>query len=256
MPKAIEPGAAAPARAPFDLTRVSEIPEKLVRAIELAVSLTDSTEPGRPAATGVSRGASAIAIRPATRPSRATWTTVGPAVALVASLLATRCSGIGVRQPNLAAAKRFGSFPLYSVGPRFEKWNLTSIEGLKGQGDTVSFIYGDCTPRGGEQPSCAPPLEIQIAPLCSHLAVVAQAPVWKRRRIRGAPVGEIDSSPVLFSRRVQVKVYRGEGSDRRLPMRALRALRSINRVPPVVGPADVIPSPAPGVLEGTRRCTA
>lgn len=92
------------------------------------------------------------------------------------------------------------------------------------------------------------------SPLCTHLDVVAGAPIWKRRSIRGAPVGTIDSAPVLFSRRVQVKIYRGEGSDPGLPWRALNALRSANDVAPVIGPTDPIPAPAPGVLAGTRAC--
>jgi hypothetical protein len=52
---------------------------------------------------------------------------------------------------------------------------------------------------------------------------------WKRREVRGAPVGTIDDAPVLFTDRVQVEVYRGQGSDPGLPLRALRALRSVNR---------------------------
>jgi len=55
-------------------------------------------------------------------------------------------------------------------------------------------------------------------------------------------------------RRVQVKIYRGEGSQPDLPWRAMNALRSANDVAPVIGPADPIPAPAPGVLAGTRAC--
>jgi hypothetical protein len=58
---------------------------------------------------------------------------------------------------------------------------------------------------------------------------VVDAPVWKRRRVRGAPVGtNPDGTPVLFTLRIQVKVYRGEGSDAGLPLRVLRgSARSI-----------------------------
>jgi hypothetical protein len=156
---------------------------------------------------------------------------------------------------DITRAEHFASFPLYWVGPRFEKWDLTTIQGVNPPRVFVSFIYGTCTPHGGEQPSCTPPFEIQISPLCWHLDVVASAPVWKRRRVRGAPVGtNPDGAPVLFTRRIQVKVYRGEGSDARLPLRVLRALRSINRVPPVIKAEDTIPPPRPGVLEGSRPC--
>jgi hypothetical protein len=165
------------------------------------------------------------------------------------------CGSNGVSKHELQSAQRFDAFPLYWVGKRFEQLDLRSVQGLDGTSEFVTFVYGKCTPHGGEQPSCAPPLEIQMFPLCSHLDVVAAAPIWKTRRIRGAPVGTIDSAPVLFSSGAQVKVYRGEGSDAGLPMRALRALRSINRVKPVIDSSGDIPSPAPGVLEGTRACS-
>ena len=156
--------------------------------------------------------------------------------------------------PDIDAAKRFVRFPLYWVGERFESWPLETIEGLDGVGDAVTFIYGDCTPHGDDQPSCTPPLEIQVFPLCLHLDVVAAAPIWRTRRVRGAPLGTIDSAPVLFTRASQVKVYRGEGSDAGAALRALKELRSLNRVPPVIGSSDPIPAPAPGVLEGARPC--
>jgi hypothetical protein len=180
-------------------------------------------------------------------------------VAVLAVLATFNSAGCGRdssgRKAAITRAQRFASFSLYWVGPRFEKWDLAGIEGLDRPREFVSFIYGTCTPRGGEQPSCTPPFEIQIFPLCWHLHVVASAPGWKRRRIRGAPLGRNpDGAPVLFTRRIQVKVYRGEGSDADLPLRVLHALRSINHVPPVINPEDAIPAPRPGVLEGVRRC--
>jgi hypothetical protein len=49
-------------------------------------------------------------------------------------------------------------------------------------------------------------------------------------------------------------VYRGEGSDSGLPLRALHALRSVNHVPPVIGPTGAIPAPSRAVLGGTQPC--
>jgi hypothetical protein len=66
-----------------------------------------------------------------------------------------------------------------------------------------------------------PPLQIQVSPHCLNLDAVARARIWRERRVRNAPVGTIDSAPVLFASGAQVKVYRGEGSDPGLPMRAL-----------------------------------
>jgi hypothetical protein len=151
-------------------------------------------------------------------------------------------------EAEVKAARRFDSFPLYWLGDRFEGWKLEAIEGIDGANPAqfITIIYGNCTPEGEDEPSCVPPLQLQISPLCAHLTEVAQASIWKRRQVRGAPVGTIDSAPVLFTSAAQVKVYRGEGSDPGLPMRALRALRSINDVEPVIGPSGRIP------IEATR----
>jgi hypothetical protein len=151
-------------------------------------------------------------------------------------------------------ARQFDGYPLYWLGDRFERWDLDHVD-VRPNGFSI-FVYGKCTPHGEDEPSCSPPLQIQIQPLCAHLEAVARAPIWQHRRVRGAPVGTIDSAPVLFTSAAQVKVYRGEGSDRALPMRALRALRSINDIEPVIDASGPIPGPAPGVLAGTRACSS
>jgi len=95
-------------------------------------------------------------------------------------------------------------------------------------------------------------LQLQIQPLCAHLDAVARAPIWKQRQIRGAPVGTIDGAPVLFTGHVQVKVYRGQGTESGVELRALEALRSANSVPPVIEPAEPIAGPPADVLERGR----
>ena len=117
----------------------------------------------------------------------------------------------------------------------------------------VTLLYGTCEPVSRDG-GCAPPLQLQIQPLCTELQTVARSPIWRTRRIRGAPVGKTDGAPVLFTDRVQVKVYRGQGSDPGLPLRALRALRSVNAARPILGSNDRIPAPPAGVLAGTRPC--
>jgi len=166
----------------------------------------------------------------------------------------TGCSSLfGDSEVDVSEAAEFNGYPLYWVGERFEQWDLTHVE-IRPQFTT--FGYGDCEPTGGDEPSCTPPFQIQVSPLCAHLDVVARAPIWKRRSIRDAPVGAIDSAPVLFTTGAQVKVYRGEGSDAELPMRVLEALRSINDVPPVIGPTGSIPGADPAMLAGDRPCAA
>jgi hypothetical protein len=173
---------------------------------------------------------------------------VRPAAAAALVVAAVGCSG----DPDVEAARGFERHPLYWVGERFEQWELEHVD--TDAGEFVTFGYGTCEIPAGTDGGCAPPLQIQIQPLCAHLQVVARSPIWRRREVRGAPVGTIDSAPVLFTNRVQVKVYRGQGSDPGLPMRALRALRSANDVAPVIDEDDPIP-PAPyAVLAGEEAC--
>jgi hypothetical protein len=172
---------------------------------------------------------------------------------LLVGLLALGCTRtVGEGDPDIDAAREFDAHPLYWVGERFEDWELEHI-GMD-YTEFVSLHYGTCELDIPADGGCPVPLQIQIQPLCAHLDAVARAPIWRRRQVRGAPVGTIDSAPVLFTDRVQVKVYRGQGSDPGLPMRALRALRSLNSVPPVIDAHDTIPAPASGVLAGTKPC--
>jgi hypothetical protein len=154
---------------------------------------------------------------------------------------------------DIDGARRFDGFPLYWLGDRFEGLPLTHLELANGRG-FATLHYGSCTPSGAYEPSCTDPLQLQISPLCLHLREVARDQVWRRRRIRGAPVGTIDSAPVLLSQRVQVKVYIGEGATPGLALRALRALRSINQEEPVISASDAIPGAPRDVLGGNRRC--
>ena len=175
----------------------------------------------------------------------------------VAAAMLGGCGGGDAGSPSDARALRtFKDFPVYWLGSRFERWELTAVSGLSGPDGFVSLIYGGCTPHGGDEPSCTPPVAVQVSALCSHLAVVARAPTWEHRRIRGAPVGTIDSAPVLLTRGAQIKVHRGVGADQGVALRALRALRSLNRAAPVVTARDRIPGPAGGVRAAVRRCGA
>lgn len=155
------------------------------------------------------------------------------AVAFIASGFAG-CAESKVSGADLEAARAFDRFPLYWAGERFKEWDLAAIDGLDYDSPIITFIYGHCTPHDGGQPSCTPPLQVQVSASCSGPNTVV-------RRIRGAPVGIIDNAPVLYARGAEVKVYRGEASSPGDQIRALRALRSINRVPPIIGPKDPIP---------------
>ena len=178
------------------------------------------------------------------------YTACAALTALVIGIVGVGCSIGDDVEADLKAAKRFNAYPLYWVGERFEKWPLVHVE--VENSPFATLIYGNCEASGDS--GCAPPLQIQISPLCDHLDLVTSNPIWKRRHVRGAPVGSFDGAPVLFTRRAQVKVYRGVGSDPGVELRALHALRSLNQLSPRFGSLGRIPGPLPGVLEGTRGC--
>ncbi len=179
---------------------------------------------------------------------------VAVALALFAVAIVGCTRTVGEGDPDIEAARTFRGFPLYWVGERFEKWDLEHFD--VSSGGFAGFSYGTCELEIGEEGGCPVPLQIQIQPLCTHLDVVARAQIWKRREVRGAPVGTIDSAPVLFTSRVQIKVYRGQGSDPGLPMRALRALRSVNEVEPTIDADDPIPPAPRSVLSGAVPCSS
>jgi hypothetical protein len=175
------------------------------------------------------------------------------AALVLVSALAASCSSSERHRSDVArdvaAAREFARFPLYWVGRRFEGWELVHVD-LVSHG-FVSLVYGTCEAPPSSEPSCSPPLAIQIRRLCDGLQVVTP---WPDDRIRGAPLGtNLDGAPVLLTNRVQVKVYTGQGAEPGLDLRALGALRSLNRVAPVVGADDPIPGASPSALDGTLR---
>ena len=171
-------------------------------------------------------------------------------LAVAAIVAGSGCAVDGDTRSDLENARKFNAYPLYWPGDRFETWSLTHVDVENAQ--FVFLVYGDCDASGDS--GCAPPLQLQISGLCNHLDQVAENPIWRRRRIRDAPVGFFDGAPVMFTNHVQIRVYRGKGSDPDVELRALRSLRSLNRLRPVLGPSDPVPAPAPGVLEGTAGC--
>ncbi len=146
---------------------------------------------------------------------------------------------------------KFPAFPLYWLGTSFEGLELASIDGPSRSDGTISFVYGTCSTERGTDGGCAPPIEIQATPLCRHVRAVARNPIWRHRRVRGAPVGQIDAA-VLFSRKAQVKLY---ARDQKVALRALKALRSANKVKPVIDASDPIPPAPRAVLAGRRPCS-
>jgi hypothetical protein len=189
---------------------------------------------------------------PSVLPAETTGRTrVGSCLALVVVILAASACGSTApprQPPDLETARAFNRFPLYWVGERFAGLDLVAVDF-----DTAAFaslIYGTCEPEpDSEHASCLPPLVIQTRRICDILWGVERK---GGLRIRGAPVGTQDGAPVLLTNRVQVKVYSYvPGLDRRV----LRALRSLNDVPPVLAPGDKVPPATPDQLAlRTKPC--
>jgi hypothetical protein len=170
---------------------------------------------------------------------------------MVVGLAAAACGGDDV---DIDAAAEYEGSPIYWLTEEFEGHELTRIDGLDGELPFVTVIYGTCEPVGDDG-GCPAPLALQTFPLCYQLDAVTQDPIWQTRKIRGAPVGRIDSAPVLFTRTTQVKVYRGQGSVPGAELRALELLHSLNDVEPFIAALGPIPPPPEGVLEGDVPCT-
>jgi hypothetical protein len=156
--------------------------------------------------------------------------------------------------PDIESATNFDRFPIYWLGADFEGRELSHVT-AEDWSTAAVLIYGTCDPSSALEPSCQPPISVQIFPLCHHLDSVALPPRERPRVIRGAPVGTQDGAHVLLTQRTQIKVYRGEGTDPGIALRALEVVRSLNSVSPVISATDPIPPPPPGVLDRKRPCT-
>ena len=186
--------------------------------------------------------------------------TIGKAALVAAGALALGgCAGGDGPDLDLDAARTFDRHPLYWLGERFEEWEL---EHIQLGGDTfVTLIYGRCEiddpdgpfgrREGRARRRCSS--RSSRSALISTLSRVR--PSGASRQVRGAPVGTTDGAPVLFTNRVQVKVYRGEGPDAGAALRALQVLRSVNDIDPVLSEDDPIPPADLDVLAGTRPCS-
>jgi hypothetical protein len=93
---------------------------------------------------------------------------------------------------SLAHAQTFTDFPLYYAGETVAGLPLNYVlrQPINQRKSSVSFIYGDCIPRGDA--GCAPPVEVQIWPACVRNPSLYKAqgpvgPVAEMRTVRGVP---------------------------------------------------------------------
>jgi hypothetical protein len=174
------------------------------------------------------------------------------AAVLATTWLAAGCAGgtetvtVPKGPPDSRAARQFTDYPLYWVGEQFEGWDLTAVSVDR---SNVTFIYGNCVLELPADGGCSPTLQIQIWPRCVTLEAAESG-----LEVRGAPLNySYGGDPILYTDRVEIKVFTGQGSTRGMKMRALRALRSANEVPPVVDVDDPLPAPGQKVPARCRR---
>ena len=149
----------------------------------------------------------------------------------------------------LRRARRFSGFPLYWDGARLGRLPLTGVDvGADHDGIGYTFTYGDCA--GGDEGGCAPPLEVQITPLCNRLPREIGLHL-ARLMLRGAPTSAAEAGSdnggdlSIYTRRVTITVF---GYTPRLDLRAVAALRGLNSPARGIGPADPLPAPSKRVF--------
>lgn len=147
-------------------------------------------------------------------------------------------------------AASFRVFPVYWLGEEFEGLRLTAIlrayqpedprlsihgRGPRGQNAFI-FVYGTCQPRGGDQPSCPPPLAVRVEPYCDMRPEMFD-PVLPRGdpfEVRGAIAQKVGSHLRVWTGNVGITIFTTLSDD--VAVRAAQALRSLN------GPGAATPS--------------
>jgi hypothetical protein len=187
-------------------------------------------------------------------------------------------SNVGDRPPRprphklvCTPAEKPANFTVYSLGSRFAGLPLTAVLRTCGnpqpvpgdnpklpptyRSNSVSYVYGDCTPPPDEG-GCAAPLELQVSPACErNVAQYEHRPELTRRR--GVPSAALDGSIELYSADSTVVIF---ATDRSLRKRAVSAVQRVRRgdapaaIPPVLERAKRLPPPARGAIAGKLRC--
>jgi hypothetical protein len=170
----------------------------------------------------------------------------------VGALLAASVCGGGTEVPRadtdaVSEAKRFQGFTLYYLGDSFHGLRLTHAGGPGRAGlRTWSSIYGTCTPSGGSEPSCAPPLEIQNWSICDRFAAIYPGRTPHTVTARGAETLPAGGGLDVYTGRTTVVIF---GGDQRSVLKSLRRVADDRR-------PHVLPAPVPGSIDGELPCQA
>jgi hypothetical protein len=144
--------------------------------------------------------------------------------ALAASL--TACGDGGAARPTgaktVTAAQRAVDYGLYWVGPSFAGLTLTDVSH---DGDLTTLVYGSCTPQpAGDEASCSPPLEIQVASICDRNPLILDIrPRARFRSVRTVVFDYGDNRLELSAGDAEVVVWAAPRTARR----AIAALRPV-----------------------------
>jgi hypothetical protein len=151
--------------------------------------------------------------------------------------------------PGLDEARGFADFTLYYLGDSFRGLPLTEVDVSRAFGyRNWTFIYGECTPVDGSEPSCSPPLQIQNWSICARFPAryagqAGRAPATVR--VHGARTLRAGGGTDLYTGRTAVVLFGGAQDS------VIRSLRPLRRKA-----ADRLPRPVPGSIEGRLRCQA
>ncbi len=158
-----------------------------------------------------------------------------------------------------AAAAAFARYPLYWAGDQYDGVPMVAIldssighDGARTGTDSVTLIYGSCTPQG-RPGSCAPPVEIQIwpeklRPVERDVAAVGTSSVI---HIPGQPnvCAVVHGSRVEFAAKGVTVIVGARG--RADSVRVASRLRSMNALARSAGSRVAAPSAA---ARGRFRC--
>jgi hypothetical protein len=163
---------------------------------------------------------------------------------------------VGPRRLPCTEVDELANFGLYALGARFEDLDLEAVIRTCNRTNSVSYVYGECTPPGGEG-GCAPPVEIQVWPACERYP----GRHGSRGRFgtrRGVPALETDAGVELYSGDSSIIVF-GDDPDR--VDRAVAALqpvqlgKALDETPPATHPMQRLEPPIAGATAGRLRCS-
>lgn len=156
-----------------------------------------------------------------------------PRLFVVGSSLAVLLAGCGghagptthAAAHDIRVAQRAAGYRLYWDGRSLQGLALTDV--LRSP-DSTTLIYGTCTPVG-EEPSCTPPLQIEVASICASNALLLDVRPSARFAARGVSVLDYGEGQIELATGTSNVVVRASRAIARRAISALRPLTSPHR---------------------------